>query len=341
MKAFTYSIDVLSACNLRCPSCPVENMREVPTPKNVMSPEAFEAAILKIKGETPGPVKIDLYNWAEPLLHPDLPRLIAIARRHGLPVGLSANLNAWGGLEEVLRQGPESFQVSLSGFFQETYGRTHAGGEIETVKANLRRLRETLARLGGRTRVRVTYYCYIDNLGEDYRRMRDLCRSLGFTFLPLWAYLMPVEKLLDVYEGRPLTAQDHRLLALLAVGPQEARAARKASSPDCALRSRRTAINSDGSVALCCAVYDRRHNIAPDFLAAGFAKLQELKYSHPLCGRCMAHGVHDLFLFADLAAWNRIAAARIRPRSVPWGLRRVGWYLAVKRRLERSALARS
>ena len=332
MRAFTYAIDVLSACNLRCPSCPVENMRDLPTPKTLMSPEAFEAIVIKIKRETPGAVRVDMYNWAEPLLHPRLPRLLAITRRHGLPVGLSCNFNAWGDLEEVLGQEPESFHVSVSGFFQETYERTHPGGDIEKVKTHLRHLRETVDRCGRRTRVRVTYYCYIDNLGEDYGRMRDLCRSLGFMFVPLWAYLMPVEKLLDVYEGRPLSEGDRGLLALLAVAPEDARPARRAPSPDCVLRSRRTSISSDGSVALCCGVYDRTHNIAPHFLEASFDELQERKYAHPLCRRCMGLGVNDILLYSDFAAWNRIAAARIRPQSLPWGLRRMGWYFAVRRR---------
>lgn len=341
MTAFTYAVDVLSGCNLRCPSCPVENMSSLPTPRTVMSAESFEAIVHKIERETPGASRLDLFNWAEPLLHPDLPRLVGIAKDHGLHVGLSTNLNIWGDLDEVLRQGPQSFSVSISGASQDVYGRGHVGGDVERVKDHLRRLGESVERSGGRTRVRVTYYCYRDNLGEDYRRMRELCRSLGFMFLPLWAYVMPVEKLLEVYEGGPLSGSDRKLIGRLAVTPEEIRAARRLPSRDCVFRSRRTAINSDGSVALCCGVYDRANNIARQFLDVSAEELRARKYAHPLCLRCMDQGIHDLLLYSNFAAWNRIAAARLRPEPLPWGLRRMGWYFTWRRRARRSFPPRS
>ena len=52
------------------------------------------------------------------------------------------------------------------------------------------------------------------------------------------------------------------------------------------------AINADGSVALCCAVFDNKYNIADNFLEISHADLQKLKYSHPLCEECMRHGVY-------------------------------------------------
>lgn len=336
-KTFAYAIDVLSGCDLRCPSCPVENMRDLPVPTALMSPEAFEGILLKIKRETPRVKRIDLFNWSEPTLHPRLPQFLGIARRHGLPVVLSSNFNTWGALDEVLREEPAGIQISLSGFFQETYERAHAGGDIERVKANLRRLRETMDRFGRRASVRVTYYCYIDNLGEDFERMRDLCRSLGFRFLPLWAYLMPVEKLLEASEGRPAAEGSRRLLDRLVAPPEEAlKRARRLASPGCFLRSHRTSINSDGSVALCCGVYDRKHDIAPRFMDVSFEELQDLKARHPLCERCTGNGVRDVLLYSDFAAWNRLAAARIRPRKLPRELLKVGWFFDARRRLERA-----
>ena len=172
MKAFTYSIDVLSACNLRCPSCPVENMRDVPTPKNVMSPEAFEATRPQDQGRDAGPRQdrpVQLGRAAPPSRSPSSYRDRAPPWPARRPLRQPQRLGA--ASKRSCARGRRAFRSPCRDFFRETYGRTHAGGEIETVKANLRRLRETLDRLGGRTRVRVTYYCYIDNLGEDYRRV--------------------------------------------------------------------------------------------------------------------------------------------------------------------------
>ncbi len=334
-KAFSYNIDVLGGCNLSCPSCPVGSMREVATPKTLMSPQVFEEIVLKIKRETPGTTHVSLYNWTEPILHPELPRLLSVARRHALPVALSCNFNTCRNLEGVLAEEPMSFRISVSGFFQKTYERTHRNGDIAKVKANMRLLRETMDRLDSMMQVHVAYHCYVDNLGEDYTRMRDFCTSLGFFFLPMWAYVTSIEKLLDVYEGRELGQQDRSVLGLLAVSPEEAReVARRRASADCVLRSHQTTINSDGSVALCCGVYDRKANIAPHFLDVSFEELQTAKYKHPLCGRCMSHGIHDLLTYTDFASWNRFAAVRISPRQLPPELRRMGWFFAFQRRVE-------
>jgi MoaA/NifB/PqqE/SkfB family radical SAM enzyme len=334
-KAFSYNIDVVGGCNLRCPSCPVGSMRESGTPKTLMSPQVFEEIVLKIKRETPGTTQVNLYNWTEPLLHPELPRLLSVARGHGLPVALSCNFNTCRNLEAVLAEEPMSFRISVSGFFQETYERTHRNGDIAKVKANMRLLRETMDRLDSATQVQVAYHCYVDNLAEDYTRMRDFCASLGFFFLPMWAYVTSIEKLLDVYECRELGQQDRALLSLLAVSPREAREiARRRPSGDCVLRSHQTTINSDGSVALCCGVYDRKANIARHFLDVGFEGLQTAKYEHPLCGRCMSHGIHDLLTYTDFASWNRVAAARISPRELPPELHRMGWFFSLQRRVE-------
>lgn len=335
-KAFTYNIDVLASCNLSCPSCPVGNMPGLPAPASRMSPEAFEEILLKIKRETPGTTQIGLYNWAEPILHPELPKLLAIARKHQMPVALSCNFNSSRNLEAILREEPMSFRVSVSGFHQKTYERTHQKGDIEKVKTHLRELRETMDRLKSKTQVQVAYHCYIDNLGDDYTQMRAFCAELGFFFLPMWAYFMPIEKLLTVFEGKDLSEQDQGVLRLLAVTPHEARdVARLRKSPDCTLRSHQTAINSDGSVALCCGVYDRKHNIAPKFVDATFDELQAAKYQHALCRRCMHNGIHDLVTYTDFDAWNRIASAKILPQKLPKELRRLGMFYSLRRKVSK------
>jgi hypothetical protein len=59
-------------------------------------------------------------------------------------------------------------------------------------------------------------------------------------------------------------------------------------------------INSDGSVDLCCAVYDVPP-VAPSYLDVTPAQLRELKRRAPICGPCMAHGLHLTYLYAGRA----------------------------------------
>jgi hypothetical protein len=86
---------------------------------------------------------------------------------------------------------------------------------------------------------------------------------------------------------------DRRLYDLLLVKPAEwSRVARQEAPDDrsCLMREQEMALNYDGSVALCCNVYDYANNIAPDFLSVSHEELQARKDRHALCGPCMKAG---------------------------------------------------
>lgn len=136
VPAFYFYINVIGACNLRCPSCPVGNLQEVRNPAGAMAPELLDRILAKARRECTVS-GAGLYNWTEPLLHPRLAELVRVVHAHGIACHLSANLNLARNLEAVLRENPEFLRVSLSGFTQETYGVTHHGGQIERVKANM------------------------------------------------------------------------------------------------------------------------------------------------------------------------------------------------------------
>src|ERR1043166_6885526 len=82
-KPFSYNIDVIEGCNLRCPSCPVGNSREAQRPHGRMSVEMFDAIMDKVKRETPNVQYIGLFSWTEPLLHPELSRIVSSVKAHG------------------------------------------------------------------------------------------------------------------------------------------------------------------------------------------------------------------------------------------------------------------
>ena len=91
-ERYIYAIDIVGTCNLRCPTCPVGNS---PVRKlGFMDLALFTSIIDKIGRECPCPrPHINLYNWGEPLLHPDLPEMIRILRSAGMRSHLSSNLN--------------------------------------------------------------------------------------------------------------------------------------------------------------------------------------------------------------------------------------------------------
>ena len=268
-----------------------------------MSAELFENIAKKIRSESPSVKLLWLFNWTEPVLHPRLPQLIAIAREHGFRVCLSSNLNAGKHFEDVMAATPRLWIVSLSGFSQEIYARGHERGDIETVKANMRHPSELRYRYGEKTEISVSYHCYNDNV-DEYSQMREYCDSLGLGCAPTLAFFYPLEKLFAYFEGT-LTAQDQALVDRLIVSPREAtEMALVNPSADCVLRSQAMAINCDGSVSLCCTVFDKKYQIAPSYLDASLTDLQARKYAHDTCNKCMSKGLHDSFSYSPIADWR-------------------------------------
>ncbi len=287
-KNFTYVVDIVGTCNLRCPSCPVGNLSAIERPKGFMDVGLFEDIVKKIKtecsDETPN---LMLFNWGEPFLHPKLPEIIGIAKAHALPVMLSSNLSTKLDFRDVIRAEPETIKISLSGMTQEIYGKTHARGNIETVKENMRNLRRHIDEFGAKTFVWVNYHKYRHNIG-DYGDAVEFARSLNFDLMPIAAFFQPLEKMVELVENR-LPDADKKLVDLLIDHPLVGAIMNKRimdPALDCELRSKMMTINHDGSVALCCGVYKTENMLGAQFTDLPHQELQALKYEHDFCKTC-------------------------------------------------------
>ncbi|MBL0141445.1 MAG: radical SAM protein [Betaproteobacteria bacterium] len=289
---YVYAIDVVGTCNLRCPTCPVGNSPLGGRPRGFMEVDLFRRIIEKVTSECAAPrPEIFLFNWGEPLLHPRIGEILRIVHEAGLPSHLSTNLNIEGGFREVAKANPTNLKISLSGFTPETYERTHAKGDLTLVKSNLYRLRHDLEKYKATTRVWVGHHLYRGNAGQ-VDQVAAVCRELGFEHHPIAAFFQPLERLIEVVEGRGTA---HPILDELLEHPRTyvpRIKASKSGSHDCELRFNQTAINFDGTVALCCSVYDEANMLGATFLDHSHAELEAMKYAHPFCRTCHSHGLH-------------------------------------------------
>ncbi len=289
--AYVYAIDVVGTCNLRCPTCPVGNFTAANRPKGFMALELFERILDKIEVERGADrPEIWLFNWGEPLLHPELGALIGAVKRRGLSCQLSTNLNVHQGLRELARANPDRLKISLSGYTAERYARTHARGNLRLVKANMHLLRYWLDEAGATTRVWVGHHLYKGGEAE-IPAVKALCDELGFDHHPIAAFYQPLERLVDLLEGhgQPDPVMDELIEHPLVYLPRIR--ATRSERHDCELRFNQTVINHDGSVALCCSVYDKPNMLGLDFLGTPQAELEAAKYHHPFCSTCMQHGL--------------------------------------------------
>jgi hypothetical protein len=311
-----FFIDVVGTCNLRCPSCAVGNA-PAQLAKGLMSVATFDKILSKIRAEYSdcGRLFVDLYNWGEPGLHPDLSKFVGLARHAGFGVGLSSNLNVFPDLREVIKAEPDYLRISFSGMREATYGATHRGGSVMALKANMYRVRELIDRYDSRTVVQAGFHIYRSNFPDDFLAARALCDELGFLFAPIIASVMPAEKLVAIAQGRP-AALETDLLSKLVLPVEQILDVLGASGPptsDCQFRQARTTINFDGSVSLCCATYDPDKIIAGDFLSTARESVEAAKYAHPFCGTCMGRHVNKLYTGMIGAELNEAALRVLGP----------------------------
>lgn len=288
---YVYAIDVVGTCNLRCPTCPVGNFPAAQRPRGHMALDLFERILDKIMAEAVAArPAIWLFNWGEPLLHPALGALVRAVKQRGLPCHLSTNLNVTRGLRELAQANPDDLKISLSGFTPERYAITHQRGDLVLVKSNMRLLRRLLDEARATTRVWVGHHLYKG--GEaDIPAVRALCDELGFEHHPIAAFYQPLERLVDLLEGR---GSPDPIVSMLIEPPQvylPRIAAARSTRHDCELRFNQTVINHDGTVALCCNVYDQPNMLGLDFVDTPHAELEAAKYRHPFCATCMRHGL--------------------------------------------------
>lgn len=309
--SWVFNIDVVGFCNLRCPTCPIGNS-DAPLAKGAMPLDLMDRIVRKAVKEC-GPVNICLYNWTEPFLHPRLADLIRVIKSYDVPCGISTNLNIAKNIDAVIAANPDDFRVSVSGFSQGFYGTTHKRGDIEVVKRNMVTAAEAKTTHGGDTRLEVLYHRYLGNHDEE-STMREFAESLGFSFHPVWAYLMPLEKTLAYAgedTGADVTEDDRRVIDSLALPLKESLGvARKHRSHGCDLRDKQMAIDLNGRVTLCCAVYDPGKYGLGNYLDHSLEELQAMKNRHAMCGPCMKQGAHVLAVYGT-EELDRIALKRV------------------------------
>ena len=313
---YYYLIDIVGACNLRCPSCPVGNYDKSPIGGGQIKLEFYEKILDKIISEHPDEILfIDLYNWGEPGLHKHLTEIISMTKERGIGVGISSNLNFFPDIKNILKAEPDYIRISLSGYDNKVYQQTHRRGDINIVKSNMHLIRHWLDKLKTNTIVEVGFHIYKTNFPNNFLKMQNLCHELDFIFAPVIASLMPAEKAIRSIENN-LTPQDQQLVDKLVVTLEERKTLfepHKSKYKDCEYRQHRTTINYDGSVSLCCATYEKPQFVADNFLEIDRKEIKKRKYQHSFCKQCMSACMHMTYTNAEQHLVNELAIERLGP----------------------------
>jgi len=296
-----WSVEVVGACNLRCPSCPRGNYTAT-AGKRVMKPDQFAEVVSHIDRIDPAASYIAIYNWGDTLLHPNLSDIIDVLNEKKFYIAASSNLSMpKPDLESVakkLRCG--ELRISLSGFTQEIYGQSHRGGDIEVVKSNMRKLRQALDdHKNADIQVKVIYHIYKHNQHE-VDLMRAYAESLDFVFDQIKAILFPVEHMIDYVSKGGSSSDDFNRMADNMLHPVAEVLQRGEPRIVCKFWKQNN-VDVDGAVTLCCITFDRLKNTIVDNVldVRGIGEIMSRKVVHPTCQVCMAHKI-DQFVWGDL-----------------------------------------
>lgn len=256
-RPYVLFVDPVNQCNLRCPLCPT-GLRMKGRPKGRMSREVYDRVLTEL---APHAIQILLYNWGEPLLHPDIFAFVRAAHERGLRTMLSSNLNL---LEEeqardMVRSGLDNLILSLDGTRPETYAFYRVGGDFEKVKENARLLARVKREMGSpRPHVTLQFLVFRHNYG-DIPGIEALAREIGVDDVSVMNGYLGGEGQTP-YVGR----SDSRALAEKWLVRDSGYAAEfdyfadseYLSPKRCYFPWKTVTINWDGAVSPCCCVFD-------------------------------------------------------------------------------------
>jgi MoaA/NifB/PqqE/SkfB family radical SAM enzyme len=179
-------VDISPMCNLKCTVCVHATandndalQRQEFSAKQRMSVEEFRRIVHEVRGRT---TSISLYYFGDPLMHPELAEMCAVAFDAEMNTHVKSNFNfsmSDEKIERLVRSGLTHLSVCVDGLTQSTYERTRVGGKLELVLANLSRVCELKRRLGATyPRVEAQFIKFRHNVHE-FEAAKALFESMG------------------------------------------------------------------------------------------------------------------------------------------------------------------
>ena len=193
------NIDV-SNCNLRCVLCPrggINGLRN--ESRGMMEFELFTRIVEKFVSENVRVKYLAFGNWGEPLLNPEISRMVSYAKRKRRFLNadgrilISTNLNHLPtDPTEFLESGIDTLRISLSGMTQEVYSKNHVGGNVEQVLCNILELAAAIKRRKlNKPDLHLIYSDLVYNK-KDAQLARKFCDEHGLTFCDARMYICTV-----------------------------------------------------------------------------------------------------------------------------------------------------
>jgi len=293
-------------------------------PKGKMSLELLGMILDKARAEL-SISRVHLYNWTEPMLHPQLPEMVRAVRSRGFECYLSSNLNRLTRPEDLMRADLTQLRVSVSGFTNDVYQRGHKLGDIDVVKNNMRKLSEARAAVGASTMFECHFHRYRYNRAEMVE-MESYARSLGFVFTSAAALFGTVEQTLGIRKGEDcITEEQKNYMSTLSLPHKSATdLTSQVPATSCGALNTILTIDVKGNVGLCCMTSLGSGFEFGNFVESPLEEIFATRNSQNICGECLKVNVplyqSDNPWFGVLETFDYASAPIVRSDRVGGGI---------------------
>lgn len=174
-------IESTNACDLECPYC---GRARLSGPTERITVEDFTRVIGALEESL---FMVGLHLWGEPLLHPEIDRMVRIGHSAGMATYISTNLVHMDrdAMEAIFASGLDLLNVALDAATPGAYARMKPGGDFIRVVGNVRTLVDLRRRMGRHT-PSIDLQMLVTSFNEDeIGEFRRLARSLGVDHVDL------------------------------------------------------------------------------------------------------------------------------------------------------------
>ena len=183
VKPRRIGVEASSFCQLRCPSCPTTSKAIHPAVgSGFLTLDHFR----KIVDDNPWIAEIELSNYGEILLNPDLLEIVKYAYQRGVGLTAKNGVNLNNAKEEVL-EGLAKYKFramfcSIDGASQATYQLYRVKGNFETVIDNIKKLNSCKRRYRTKYPRLVWRFIVFGHNEHEIPQARRMARELGMGF---------------------------------------------------------------------------------------------------------------------------------------------------------------
>lgn len=235
-------LELSTACQLRCPSCPTTQGKiHEGIGTGFLRLREFEQLVV----HNPWIRRIEMSNWGEILLNPDLPAILELAFGRGIEMaatnGVNLNTASDEVLEALVRYRVASMKISIDGSTPESYARYRQRGDLAQVLAHVRKINELKERHGTDRPILKWQFVVFPHNMHEIPAARAMAKSLGMRF--------KTKRSWDDKDSPPEFHPAERGEGLPAGGPE---ARRRKRVMLCSQLWKSPQINWDGRILGCC-----------------------------------------------------------------------------------------